>query len=479
LEEFAMKEKLQAKLRALQDEWKGIKAKAENENRDSLTGEETKRGEEILAEIRDIKKQIKLLDDTEEEERALAEPQNQPVEETVEPDGNQRSSNVQVGQNREERKPFPNFGEFLQAVTRAADPFAPVVDPRLLARRVDAEGRAILGASESVPSDGGFLVIPEYSREIWSKVYETGQVIARCNRVPTTSDRLIFNTNDETSRAAGSRWGGVRGYWAAEGDSVTATNPKFAQLELVPKKVFALYYSTDEVVRDAVTLGTVAQQWFIDELRFKIEEAIIRGTGAGQPLGVLNAPCVVSVTAETGQDATTFVFENVVKMWARLFARSGPTSVWLINQDVWPQLLTMSLAVGTGGAPVYMPPNQAAGQPFSTLMGRPVLPIEHCSTLGTVGDVVLADLSQYLLVERDAVTADSSIHVQFITDQVTYRFKARVDGQPWWTSTLTPAQGSNTHCNPGRWACRSSSRRSGYQRRSKQRCVLYEKVRPC
>jgi HK97 family phage major capsid protein len=427
------KEELQKQRREFQVELDAIAAK------EKQTDGEIARGNELVAEINKIDARLDLAASAEATAVRGAEVVTEPVSEPV-----GSASRIQVGDDRREKKPFPNFGEFLRAITLAADRFDPVLDPRLRSKRVDAEGRAILGASESVPSDGGFLVIPEYSAEIWSKVYETGQIISRCNRVPTTSDRLVFNTNDETSRAAGSRWGGVRGYWAAEGDSVTATKPKFAQLELVPKKVFALYYATDEVAADAATLGTVAQQWFIDELRFKIEEAIVRGTGAGQPLGILNSRCVVEVAKETGQDATTFVYENVVKMWSRLFARSGPSSVWLINQDVWPQLLTLSLAVGTGGSAVFLPPNQAAGRQFSDLMGRPIVPVEFCSTLGTAGDVILADLSQYLLVERDAVTADSSIHVQFITDQITYRFKARVDGQPWWTAALTPAQGSNT-----------------------------------
>ena len=43
-----------------------------------------------------------------------------------------------------------------------------------------------------------------------------------------------------------------------------------------------------------------------------------------------------------------------------------------------------------------MPPGGLSGQPYGTLLGRPVIPIEQCSTLGTVGDIILADLKQFI-----------------------------------------------------------------------------------
>jgi HK97 family phage major capsid protein len=70
---------------------------------------------------------------------------------------------------------------------------------------------------------------------------------------------------------------------------------------------------------------------------------------------LLNSGCLVSVGKETGQAAATVVAENVVKMYSRMFAQSRPNAVWLINQNIEPQLFTMSLAVGTGGVPIYMP----------------------------------------------------------------------------------------------------------------------------
>jgi HK97 family phage major capsid protein len=131
-------------------------------------------------------------------------------------------------------------------------------------------------------------------------------------------------------------------------------------------------------------------------------------------------------------------------MWARLYAKSRPNAVWFINQDVEPQLFSLGIVIGTGGAPAYMPPGGLSTSPYGTLFGRPVVPIEQCQTLGTVGDILLGDFSQYLLIDKGGMESASSIHVRFVYDESVFRFVYRVDGQPTWNNTLTPYKGSNT-----------------------------------
>ena len=111
----------------------------------------------------------------------------------------------------------------------------------------------------------------------------------------------------------------------------------------------------------------------------------------------------------------------------------------------------MSEGVGADGVntgvPVYLPANGLSGSPFDTLYGRPVIPVEHCATLGTQGDIVLADWSQYILIEKGGIDVASSIHVQFIYGEQVLRFTWRNNGAPgygWSDGALTPAKGTNT-----------------------------------
>jgi HK97 family phage major capsid protein len=131
-------------------------------------------------------------------------------------------------------------------------------------------------------------------------------------------------------------------------------------------------------------------------------------------------------------------------MWARLYNRSRRNAVWYINQDLLPQLYQLSQAVGTGGQVVFSPPGGLSGSPYATLMGRPIVEVEYTQTVGDQGDIILADMSQYQMIEKGGVQSASSIHVNFLYDETVYRFVYRVDGQPKWNSPLTPKNSALT-----------------------------------
>jgi HK97 family phage major capsid protein len=249
---------------------------------------------------------------------------------------------------------------------------------------------------------------------------------------------------DETSRADGSRQGGVRAYWADEASEKTASKPKFAHKKLSLNKLIGLVYLTDELMEDAPALESYVRQAFVDEFNFKVDDAIIEGTGAGMPLGIKNSGCVVEIAKESGQTNYTVVYENILKMRSRYLGR-WENAIWCVNRDVWPSLGQMSLTVGSGGSAVFIPSGQASAPQYSTLLGAPVVEIEQCETLGTAGDIVLCNLREgYLLAEKGGISSDMSIHVRFIYDESVFRFVLRIDGQPMLTSAITPFKGSNT-----------------------------------
>ena len=131
-------------------------------------------------------------------------------------------------------------------------------------------------------------------------------------------------------------------------------------------------------------------------------------------------------------------------MWARMWAPDRANAVWFINQEIEPQLDKLSIPVGTGGIPVYMPANGLSGSPFSTLKGRPVIPVEYCAALGTAGDILLANFQNYRWIDKAGIQTASSIHVQFLTDEMTFRWVWRCNGAPFDAAALTPYKGSGT-----------------------------------
>ena len=344
------------------------------------------------------------------------------------------------------QKHFRSFGEFLQAVFVAATSHDRTIDSRLVRVGPDISRAGPTGASEVDPTGGGFLVQFDFGTGIWMLAHEMGDILGAVNKIPISakSNGLKIMGVDETSRATGSRWGGVQSYWAGEGVNPGTSKPKFRMIEFDLKKLMSLMYTTEELVQDAEALGAIAAQAFAEEIMFMTEDAIVEGSGAGLPLGVLNSTALVSVAKQPGQAAGTVLKENVDNMWARMWARSRKNAVWYINQDCEPQLNQMGQVVGTGGLPVYLPPGGLSSTPYGTLYGRPVIATEYNPALGTPGDILLADLSQYTIVDKGAVNTATSMHVAFLTDEWVFRITYRVDGRPMWTQALTPFKGTLT-----------------------------------
>ncbi|MDP3983629.1 MAG: phage major capsid protein, partial [Acidimicrobiia bacterium] len=337
---------------------------------------------------------------------------------------------------------YRNLGAFLGDVIRA-DSQNEVTDNLRTIRNM--EQRAT-GMSEGIPADGGWLVEKQFSDELMKLTHDTGILAARCRRIPIGANfnGLKMNAIDETSRATGSRWGGIRGYWVAEAGTKTASQTKIRRMEIELAKLAGLFYLTDELKNDQTALESIFTQGFAEEFAFLIDDAIYSGDGVGKPAGILESDALVSVAKEVGQSSDTFVAENAFAMWARLWPRSMANAVWYINQSLYPELFKMHLAVGTGGSPVYLPGGNIAGAPFGSLLGRPVQPIEQASALGDVGDCLLADLSQYVLIDKGGIESAVSIHVKFVEDETAFRVVTRVNGQSMWASVLTPFKGSDT-----------------------------------
>jgi HK97 family phage major capsid protein len=337
--------------------------------------------------------------------------------------------------------PFSSLKDQMRAVYNAERSRGANIDPRLV------EIQAALGGNESVPAEGGFLVIPEFATGLIKRTYDVSLISKQCFKMPMTSSRLIMHAVDEDSRKDGSRWGGILAYWLAEGGTYNPTKPKFREMQFVANKLIALSYATEEQLADGPAWEAYVNEAVPQELSFQIDTAVYSGSGAGQPLGIQNSGAVLVVAKTAGQAAATVTTANILQMWSQMWARSRANAVWFINQDIEPQLYTLAFQAPSGSVlytnPMYTPPGQNGNNgPYGLLFGKPVIPVEQAATLGTQGDLMLADMTQYILAQRADVRADTSIHVAFLTGEQAFRFMLRLDGQPTWKKPLTPYQGA-------------------------------------
>ena len=342
----------------------------------------------------------------------------------------------------EAEKPFKTMGDQLLAVKAVG------IDPTIRDKRLlylNEKAIKATGASEGTGADGGFLLQQDFTNESLNRVYNTGQIMSKTTKRPVGAgaNGLVVNVINETSRATGSRFGGVRAYWLNEAGTKTKSAPTYRRWTLNLEKLIGLYYATDELLQDATGLQGDVMDSFSKEINFACEDAVINGLGAGNPLGILNAPATVSVSKETGQAGATILTKNLSKMWARMWAPARANAVWLIDQSIETSLDDLYIPTGASSLPpthiiTYGPTGELR------IKGRPVIPVEYCSALGTVGDIILADLSEYRWIDKGGIVSAASIHVQFLTDETAFRFVYRCNGAPFWNSALTPKSAGDT-----------------------------------
>lgn len=304
--------------------------------------------------------------------------------------------------------------------------------------------KTIQGMSEAIGSDGGFTVLPEFTTKIFERVY-SNDLLAQTDGYTVGGNNMTFLANAETSRVDGQRHGGLRGYWTGEGNTITASKPTVREIQMKLQKLAVIVYLTDELINDsAQTLEQYVTRKAADEFNFVIGSALFRGDGVAKPLGVLNAPSLLAISAEVGQATKTIVTENITKMHGRFFQPFLQNAKFYLNQDVLQSLNVMTLGIGAAGISTYMPSTGLSGNRYGDLMGVPKAPIEFASTLGTQGDIVLADLGQMLSITKGGIQQAVSMHVEFLTDQMALRFTMRVNAYPWENAPTTPYQGTNT-----------------------------------
>lgn len=338
---------------------------------------------------------------------------------------------VVVTENRDNdaKRGFRSFGDFAQAVRGAAIP-GQRLDQRLAAAPTTY-------GNEATGADGGYAVPPEFSREIFRLSLGEDSLIPMTDNTNVSGNSMVF-PKDETTP-----WGtdGIRAYWQQEAAAATATKPKLGTTTLRLHKLMALVPLTDELLADTNALDSYLPQKVGDSIRWKANESILFGTGAGQPLGIKNSGAIVSVAKESSQSAAGVSIANIANMVARLPAGSFGKSVWLVNNDVLPQLFQLTL----GNYPIYLPTNAGAqGSPYGMLMGRPIIVTQHMATMGTVGDVALVDMSYYRTITKaGGIETATSMHLYFDADATAFRAVFRLDGQSKIAAPITVAKGSN------------------------------------
>ena len=352
------------------------------------------------------------------------------------PAANGQATGIEVVGDNATKKPWASLGEQLLAVKVAATTKGRVVDQRL---------HAAIGQNETIDSEGGFMVQPDFSSELLTRAFDSGLVTSRCRTTPMSSSRLVLNGIDDSSRLNGARFGGIAVYRIAEAALYTASKLRFRRVELNATKLIGMFFATDELLEDAAALEKQIGDYFPEAFAWQLDYEVLNGTGAGQFLGISVSGAAVVTPKTAGQAAATFTTQNALDMRSRLWVKSRANAVWFSGPDFEDQLYGLTIPGNTGtNVALYTPPGVNGNtSKYGMMLGMPVIPIEQTAALGVQGDVVLADCTQYMIGERSGIKFASSMHVAFETGEQAFRWTLRNDGQPLWDKPLTQFNSAN------------------------------------
>jgi HK97 family phage major capsid protein len=302
---------------------------------------------------------------------------------------------------------------------------------------------------EVSPTSGGFMVPSEFAQGILDNSLESEVVRPRAMIWPMTTNSRKVPGIDGFSHANNVLMGGITSAFVNEPDTLALQQVKLWLLELVAKKMGLLIQASNELLADS-DFDSVIGAKLMEACSWEMDQAFLFGGGAGVPRGIFNDPALIVVAKDASQPTATISYNNICNMFARLYPAGRRNAVWVATSDCLPQLLQLSLRflniagtdyIGGSSFPVF---TKSAADGTWELLGRPLILSEKLQPLGTQGDLLLADFSQYAIGMRRELVLERSWHAGFTTDSLFYRLIARVDGVGTWKTALQPPNSENT-----------------------------------
>lgn len=369
-----------------------------------------------------------------------------PDSDSIDRDANPTSASV--GRDRvldDPKKGFKSHKEFFLAVKSSTECGTITHESlrHLVIRPDNLQYDAAIGSDEQSTfsdSHGGFAVPVGFIPEILRLEPEADPMAGRVLSIPMAQPMVEILARVDKNHSS-SVSGGLTVSRREEAGTISSSRMSLEKVVMKAHSLFGLAYSTEELLTDSpASFMAILQAGFQDEFTSHIIDERINGTGAGMFMGVLNSPCLVSITKENNQVADTIVYENIIKMRARAWHYTD--AIWMANQDTLPQLMLMNQAVGTGGATVWQP--SARDDHPDILFGRPLFFTEYLNTVGDKGDILLANWSQYLEGTLQPLQSAESVHVRFLSHERAFKMWLRNAGAPWWNAPLTPKNSTAT-----------------------------------
>lgn len=272
----------------------------------------------------------------------------------------------------------------------------------------DVEKRTLTTASNSA----GGAVPTQTLNLIIDKLRQTSVLFTRV-AVSYVPGNLSFVVANAKNAAA----------WKVQGSAGTAYDDTVVSVSLTGYELIKL-----------VEISIAAQQMSIDafeayivaeigrQLAIALENAILNGTGSGQPTGILQGVTFDATNSFTWANNASLSYDNLVDCLALLPTMYHPQAAFVMSRKTL--FSGIRKIKTTYGEPIF---TYNAQDPANlSILGYPVIVDDYIAD----DTILLGDLSYYKLNFSLAPTIETSREAAFTYGKITYRGMAVVDGKP-------------------------------------------------
>ncbi|MDB5616162.1 phage major capsid protein [Tardiphaga sp.] len=194
------------------------------------------------------------------------------------------------------------------------------------------------------------------------------------------------------------RTGSTSASWVGETEDRTASEPSFEQLTIAPFELATFTDVSTQLLEDnAYNLEGELSADFAESFGIKEGMAFVKGTGTGQPKGIMTATGILEIT--TGS-ATAFPTSNpadvIIGMFHKLPNVHAQNGVWMMNRNTLAEIRKWKDS--TGRYLIIDPISM--GAPL-TLLGRPIAEMIDMDDIGAGKyPLLFGDMQGYRIVDR-------------------------------------------------------------------------------
>lgn len=259
---------------------------------------------------------------------------------------------------QEEQRQLGEGGKANKGEKRSAD--------AVFADFIRGETRAV---GEMDTTADGNIIPTELSKDIIKKVTETSDLFNKIKRINSTGK---YQQIIETGKATAG--------WTNELAEVTATDGSYDLIEIGHHKLGALTKISIELINEASfdITGEVVDQ-ISRSFAEKAEQAIIKGTGTGQPTGLVTSGVAVNLASKTAITA-----DEIIDIYHSIKAPYMKNAIWLMNRGTLAALRKLKDA---DGQYIFQP--DMTKEYVGLLLGKPIVVSEYVDNLGVSAKPIL------------------------------------------------------------------------------------------